>query len=260
MKKKDKNSPYRVIVIPDLQIPYQDKKALNAVEKYMADHTWDEWIQLGDFMDLDAISRFTKDAPRKVEGKRIVDDFKEANEVLDRHQDIVRKRNKDAKFTICIGNHEVRCETFCDRFPVLEGLVDFDNQLRTKERGINIVRSYPNGDAYKVGKALFTHGIYTGLYSARKHVDNFGGLNVFHGHDHGLSMFSKSQWGIDQSIIGQSMGCLCDMNMDYIGKNPKNWVHSFGIFYFFPNGQFTHYTPRIVNGEFYSPEGKLYQG
>lgn len=258
--KKNSSDPYSVIVLPDLQIPYQDKKALGAVESYMRSHKFDEWIQLGDLLDLDAISRFTKDAPRKVEGKRIKKDFEDANEFLDRHQELIRLNNPKAKFTLLAGNHEVRCEKFCDRFPMLEGLVDLENGLRLKERGIKLIRCYPNGEAYRIGTAMFTHGIYTGLNSARKHVENFGRYNIFHGHDHGLSLFSKAQWGDNSTIMGQSMGCLCDMNLDYVGKNPKNWVHSFGIFFFFPDGNFTHYTPRIIRGKFYGPDGKLYKG
>ena len=42
----------KVIVLPDMQVPFHDKLTLAAVEKYMADERWDEWVQLGDFIDL----------------------------------------------------------------------------------------------------------------------------------------------------------------------------------------------------------------
>lgn len=255
--KKDEIKPYKLIVIPDLQVPFHDKRAMAVVEKYMADETWDEWLQLGDLLDLDQFSRFNRDSPRKIEGRRLKKDFDIANEILDRHQQIVRKNNPKAKFGLILGNHEMRCEKFVDQFPQLEEIVDIERDLRVKERGMKVIRSYPKGEVHRIGKVMFHHGLYTGPNHAKKMVENFGG-NIFYGHMNDINLFCKPMWGNDNTLIGQSLGCLCRRDLDYIGANPKNWQLSFGVFYFLPNGDFTHYVPRITGYRFTAPNGKIY--
>jgi len=257
MKNKNETKPYRLIVIPDLQIPYHDKRALSVVEKYMADETWDEWLQIGDLLDLDQFSRFNRDSPRKIEGRRLKRDYEIANEILDRHQAVVRENNPDAKFTLIAGNHELRAEKFVDKFPQLEDVFCIERDLKLKERGMKYVRSYPKGEVHKIGKAHFHHGLYTGPNHAKKMVDSFG-LNVFYGHMNDTNLFCKPMWGNDRTLMAQSLGCLCKRDMDFIGLNPKNWQLAFGVFYFMPNGDFTHYVPRITNYRFVAPNGKKY--
>lgn len=248
---------YRVIVIPDLQVPYQDDKALAAAEKYMADETWDEVLYLGDFMDLDQVSRFTRDAPGKVEGKRLKKDYVTGNKILDRQQAIIRKRNPKAKFTLLTGNHDFRALVFEDEHPQLKGMLDIETNLRTAERGIKVVHCYPAGDVYKIGKANFIHGIYVGDNAARKTVENYG-FDVFTGHTHDINLFCKHRWGLGKTLIGQSLGCICRTDLDYIGKNPKNWVHAVTTFYFRPDGNYNHYVSVIKGARFTAPNGKLY--
>jgi len=51
------------IVLPDLQLPFEDPYTLAAVEAYMKDtqaskEPFTGWLQLGDFLDFDELSRF----------------------------------------------------------------------------------------------------------------------------------------------------------------------------------------------------------
>lgn len=248
---------YRTIVLPDLQLPYEDRKAVSAVERYMADETWDEWIQLGDFMDFDCISSFNRTALRKVEGKTLADDYAYANDFLDRHQRIVRKRNRKAKFTLLEGNHDQRIERYVDEFPQLRNTVEVERGLNLAERGIGWIRCWSKGEFYKVGKCAFTHGLYTNAHHAKRMADSFGG-NVVYGHTHDVQGHSKVLWGADKTIVGQSLGCLCRYDQDYIGKNPTNWQHAFGVMYFMPDGHFQLYVVRIMGGRFIAPNGKAY--
>ena len=90
-------------------------------------------------------------------------------------------------------------------------------------------------------------------------VDYYG-VNIFFGHNHDIQGFSKVNRGKNKTLVGQSLGCLCNYEQGYIQGNPTNWQQAFGIFYFFPNGHFTYYIPRIFNHKFISPEGKVYDG
>lgn len=254
-----KEGIYRVIVVPDLQVPYEDKRSLRAVEQYMSDNRWDEYINLGDFMDFNCISHHNAGQLRKVENQRILADYEAGNAILDRHQAIIRKRSPKAKFTLLEGNHDYRIERYLDENPAAQGMLELDVGLRLKQRGIEFIRCYKDGKVYNIGNAYFHHGLYTNEHHAKKHVDRYG-VNIFYGHTHDVQSFSKVILGKDKTLVGQSIGCLCRYDQSYIKGNPTNWQQAFGVFYFLPDGYFDYYVVRIFKHRFVSPEGKVYQG
>lgn len=178
-----------------MQIPFQDDASLVGVEKFMANHTFDELLYLGDFLDFDVISHFNKDSPRKKEKARLAKDYAIANKILDRHQKIIRKNNPKAKFTLLEGNHDWRIERYINEHPELEGLLEVEVGLKLKERKFNWVRCWEDGEIYKIGKAYFTHGLYTNQYHAAKMVNAFG-TNIYYGHcvSEDTEVLTKNGW------------------------------------------------------------------
>jgi predicted phosphodiesterase len=249
---------YKVIVITDLHLPYESKRSLNTVEQYMGDHYWDELLILGDFMDFQYISKYNEQNARALSGKTIKKDYDYANEVLDRLISCVRNNNKKAKVTMLMGNHDYRMEAWIDKNPNLEGLTEFENGLRLKERGITYVESWSKGKVYTIGKASFIHGQYTGTHHAKKHVENFG-KSIFYGHLHDVQCYPKVMKGDHKTIVGQSLGCLCDYNQSYMKGSPSNWQHAFGVFNFRPDGTYTYYVPQLHNHKFTTLEGVTYE-
>lgn len=249
----------RWLVIPDPQVPYHDKRSLAAVEKYMADERWDGVIYLGDLMDFDCISSFNKENLRAIETKRLQKDYDIANEILDRHQKIVRARNRRATFVLIEGNHEYRVERLIDANPALEGLFEVPIKLRLKQRGFKWVPYWSKGDTYRVGRAVFVHGQYTTKYHAAKMVDAYGS-SVFYGHTHDMMCYPRVHRGKEDLQVGQSLGCLCERDQAYMKGKPSNWQQGFGVFYFLPNGLYNYYTPRIIRHAFVAPNGKVYEG
>lgn len=249
--------PYSVIAIPDMQVPYQAEHAVVAVLDYLKTHRIDEVILMGDFLDMYPIASFNKNAMKKVEGKTVQKEYDEGNKMLDRIESAARNLNKRCKFTYLVGNHEHRIQRYIDEFPQLDGILNLEKGLRLKERGHKVVWCYPDGEAHTIGNAVFIHGLYTSANHAKKHVDNFG-CNIFYGHTHDAICHSKVLWGKGKAVVGQSLGCLCRYDLDYVGQNPKNWSHNFGIFFFFDDGDFTYYVPRIIYGRFLGPDGKQY--
>jgi len=247
------------LVLSDLQVPYHDLRSLAAVEKYMAAHKWDGLIYIGDFLDFDCISSFNQGFPRRTEGKRLLNDFDVANKILDRHQKIIKSRNRKAKFVLLEGNHEDRVSRYLDQNPQLEGLVSVQKLLRLKERGIEWVPSWSKGEVYKVGKANFVHGLYTNMYHAKKMVDAFG-TNIFYGHTHDMMAVPRVVKTKHEIHVGQSIGCLCEYDQAYMKGKPSNWQQGFMVLFVLPNGNFTYYTPRLFNSQFIGPDGVLYNG
>lgn len=248
----------RWIILPDMQIPYHDEKSLAAVENYIAAHRWDGWLQIGDFLDFDTISSFNYGKPRITANRYLNEDIEMANEILDWHQNLVRSNNKQAKFVLLEGNHEERVERWLDANPQFEGILSVPKMLRLKERGITWVPSWSLGETYSIGKAVFSHGLYTNKYHAEKMV-NAWGQSIFYGHTHDMQCVPKAFKRKDDLIVGQSIGCLCEYEQTWMKGKPTNWQQGFMVLHVMPNGNFTYYTPRIINHQFIGPDGVLYK-
>lgn len=245
------------IVLADLHAPYHDKKALAAVEQFMGDHTFDYYINLGDLLDFDCISNHNKDKLREVEGKRVESDYVVVNQMLDRHQSLIRKNNKNAEFILLEGNHEARMERYIDANPVLEGLFEVEKKLNLKDRGFQWYR-YNDTRLFQIGKLAFHHGIYTSKYHSYKHLENFG-KSIVYGHLHTFQIHNNSTFGEDDARAAHAVGCLCEPEQSYIQGRPRSWRQGFAVIYFHPNGNFNYYPITMFNHSFIY-DGKEYKG
>ena len=80
--------------------------------------------------------------------------------------------------------------------------------------------------------------------------------SVFYGHVHDVQAYSQYQHG--ETLIGQSLGCLC-LPQKYMMGRPDRWQQAITIFEFLPNGDFQYQVLRIVNHKF-SYNNKIYRG
>lgn len=243
----------RVLVLPDTHVPFEDKRSLAAVEQVMADHKWDEIIQIGDFLDFNCISSHNDGKPGLVEGQTLAGDFAAANAILDRWQKIAPK----AKITLLEGNHEERILRYLAKYPPLKGQIEVPVNLHLKDRGIRWVPSWSAGKLYNVGNAYFHHGLYTNDANQKKMVSRFG-VNIYSGHTHSVQSYSLVQYGKNKTLMGQSLGCLC-LPQSYMKNAPDNWQQCFASITVFPNDFFTPTVVPIFNHKFWF-EGKVYQG
>ena len=243
----------RVLVLPDIHVPYQDKKALASLEHYISDHakTWDKIVYLGDLLDLDCISSHNKGLLKNIEGKRIGKDFAAGRALLDRHEKLAPK----AERFLIEGNHEDRISRYIAANPQLEGSIEVPQGLGLSERGITWVPFWSQGSILKIGKAKFIHGRYTNKYHTFKHMEVYGD-NVFYGHTHDVQNFTHEYAG-HVTPAAQSLGCLCQ-NLDWMQGSPDKWQRAFAVFHFFPDGYFQYYVTRLFKNRFVSPEGDIY--
>lgn len=230
-----------------------------AVEKYMRAHQWDGYVNIGDFMDLDSISRFNENSPGEKENKRLDQDYLEGNTILDRHQAIIRKRNRKARFVYLEGNHEYRIEDYFKKHPELkDGHYAVKNALRLEERGFEWIRSWSNNEPFSLGKANFVHGKYTNQYHPAKMANKYGD-NIFYGHTHDMMCHAVAhEFHPDKVHVGQSIGCLCKPQK-YMKGSLNNWQQGFMVLFLLPDGKFNYYLPRIFNHQFIGPDGVLYR-
>ncbi len=243
-----------VLVLPDIHYPREDVRTMRAVEKYMQSQEWDKVIYLGDVMDLNVISSHNARNLRAVAGETLQKDYDYVNKVLDRHVKLLGK----AEIIYLEGNHEYRVTRYIDALPQLEGIVEVPKCLYLKDRGIKWVPSWSKGTVYTVGKANFIHGLYTGDAHAKSHVQKFG-CNIFYGHLHDLQLYSWTRMGDNSTIVGHSLGCLCDYKAFWMKGRPNRWQQAVTRFDFFPDGHFTYNVIPIFKHRFVA-NGVVYQG
>lgn len=243
----------RWLILPDLQIPYHDEDSLVAVLKYASTIKWDGCIQLGDYMDWDWCSRWTKENQRAAEGSRFLSEYITGNEVLDAIEYAVRKKNPKCQITILEGNHDWRVEAVIDKTPALEGLIEMEKGLRLEERNITYWKYWTHRRPYIIGNAWFIHGEYIGNNHAKKTADSFH-RNVFYGHTHDRMSATKTT-AFGDSVQCESMGTLSRFDLEYMGHKPSNWMQCFGEFFFRPDGNFNHYVTNIIDHSFTAIDG-----
>ena len=248
----------RILVLPDIHAPYHDAKAIGAVLHYASTQHIDELVQLGDYVDADAVNGHDEGKRRTQEGRRLKDEYDVANELLDQITDAIRVKNSAAKLVMLKGNHEWRVDRWVDRHPEVEGLVEVENALRLQARGVKWVESYPHGELYQMGKLYAAHGAYTNKYHSTKHLDEYG-INLIYGHVHSIQVSSKPVFGFaHKTIEAISIGCLCNYDLPYIQGRPTKWQHAFAEVHVWGNGSFNVLPVRIHGGEFVAPTGEKF--
>ena len=248
----------RWIILPDLQIPYEDKRSLAAVEAYMAAHRWDGWLQLGDFLDFNELSSYVKGRPGAVR-EDVARTFEAGRAILVRHARILRTRNVGARMVLLQGNHDYRAVAYAEENPGLREHLDVPRNLGLDDLGIEWVPSWEKGKLFKLGNAYFTHGLLTGKYAAARMVDHFG-VCIYFGHTHDVSFHPKVRHGDDKTLEGGSLGCLCNYSQRYMRGAPHNWQQAVTTFFLRPNGNYNLFVARIFNHKFVGPDGVLYEG
>ena len=249
--------PQRWLIIPDLQIPYHDVSSLLAVLKYAQTQYWDGCIQLGDFMDWEWCSKWTKDNQRAVEGARFLAEYITGNQVLDAIEIAVRKKNPKAQITILEGNHDWRVENVIDKTPSLEGLIEMERGLRLKERNITYWKYWTHRRPYIIGNAYFIHGEYIGANHAKKTAESFH-RNVFYGHTHDRQSYTKTT-AYGDSVECASLGTLSRFDLSYMGHKPSAWMQCFAEFFFRPDGNFNHYVTNVIDHSFTALDGSFWK-
>ena len=246
------------IILADLQFPKHNRKLLELWEQYLASEKWDYIIYLGDFADMDAISHHAieRSELRMLEGKRLKEDYTDMSAILRRHRKIV---GNDCKIYFFLGNHEEWAEKFVDKYPMLEGMIEIQHNLPFKELNIDVIGYRKH---LKIGKIYFIHGDLNRSFApanhARKVIDIYG-KNVVYGHHHTLQVAAKlSPAGIDETHTAHCIPALCDINPDWAGGRPNQWLNGFGVFYVTPTA-FSVLPIVSAKNKFVSPEGRMYK-
>lgn len=244
----------KVSVQPDTHAKFVDVPAFRSYLKFLRAFQPHGHVILGDFADCEGLSHWPAD---DLEPRRIVPEMKQSRELLQKLVDAT----PNAVFRIfCEGNHENWISQAFTRMPELfEGLAELDIEISVssllglKKFGYEL---FPLNHLVQIGKAHFTHGLYTSSNHAAKHLNQLK-ANVYYGHLHDTQEHNSTS--MDGPLEAASLGCLCKLDAKFLKGRPNNWVHSHGVFEFFPDGSYTFYKPKIINGRM-SYNGIVFDG
>ena len=216
----------RILIIPDLQIPFHDEVALWNVIKFSKVFKADQVVTLGDEMDMQELGRWS-------EGKA-----EWFAQTLDENRNLTVEFLWELGVTDMIrSNHTDRLyNQISSKIPALGSLPElrFERFLKLDELGIKFWRD----DMPIAPGWIAVHGDHTpikpqgglsALEGARRR-----GKNVISGHTHraGRSAFTEATGGrIGRVLQGIEAGHLMDTRKASYTKGVMNWQQAFAIMY-----------------------------
>lgn len=240
----------KILIIPDVHAPYQDKKAWNLMMKAAKDLKPDHVLILGDFIDNYSVSSHSKNPNRALK----LDE--EVNETVKLLKEV--KALKASNNVFVSGNHEDRLERYLmDKAPELFNVVKIPKLLKLDELNFTYV---PYKDHYTIGKLHVTHDCGSaGRFAHYKSVDAFQ-KNVIIGHTHRLGFAVEGNANGERHATAM-FGWLGDITkVDYMHKikATRDWTLGFGIGYLDKKTNYVYVTPipivnytAVVNGKLY---------
>lgn len=223
------SNTHTIIILPDIQHPYEDARYINALAAFVDDFRPDELGQIGDLIDAPEPSRWNKGmageyAPtlqRSIDG---------THALLKRFRDV-----HDGPFWIKSGNHDERVETYVRRYaPALTTLtaLHMPELLRLKDIDVQW-----KPDLFDVAPGwVAAHGHEGSLNrvagSTALSLARRIGKSVVCGHTHrvGLQHESNGYAGRVNTLTGLEVGHAMAMGKaHYLKTGGANWQQGFGI-------------------------------
>jgi hypothetical protein len=272
----------KAVILPDLQIPYQDEKALEVALKIVRDVKPDKVVLIGDLLDLEAFSRFDN---LPTYAGTTQDAIVRAHQLLAE----IRKMCPTAEIAVLEGNHDLRLSTHINKnaksayglrradqpegwpvlsVPYLTAMDDLD---------VDYISGYP-ANRYWINQNLqVQHGHRVrSAGSTAKVVSENERVSTIFGHIHRL----ETQYRTHQTYEGGKtnaafgVGCLCKIDgsvpstnrgVDLMGKsvtNHENWQNAICVVDYQEGDSAFNVNPVYINTfENYRAvyNGKLYQ-
>lgn len=234
------------VVCGDLHVPFHDPKAVGCVLGYIRDTKPDCLVLNGDTIDFYPVSSFSKDPHREL---TLQDELDQTNDILDAFDSVMPKGSRKV---FVVGNHEVRLSRYLrENARALHGLraLTLDALLRLTERGYEVVPMVGRDASTMVGKVEVGHFNIArkdaGASAKTLLIDR--GCSVIQSHTHKLAAFYKRHRGTGQQHGAWEIGCLCDLNPEYV-SNP-DWSQAFATVTTCATGRYHVALHEILGGE-----------
>ena len=216
----------RLLVVPDVHCPFEDKRAWKLMLKAARQFKPQIIVCLGDLADFYSVSSHSKD-PSRVHQLR--DELKEVRRL---RRDLDRLGASRRIFLE--GNHEHRLRRYLeDKAPELFGMFDTQSLLQLGDWEF-----VPYRESAKVGKVWFTHDVGgSGKHTTARALETFQ-HSVSLGHHHQMQYVVQGD-ATGKHQVGAQFGWLGDAKQaDYMHavKARRSWSLGFGVGYKEPSG------------------------
>lgn len=223
----------RIVVVPDTQIPFHDRKALKTVVGFIGDLQPDEVIHIGDLVDFPQPSRWNKDTRGEFEGSIYEDSEATKAQFLEPLRAVY-----DGPIGVHEGNHDERPRVYLEKYaPALAGtkafhmetLLDFDGYgVELLPEFNQIAPGWITTHGHRGGIRLSQIAGNTALNAAKRF-----GASVIMGHTHRLGMGSHTTGyggSVGKVVTGVEVGNLMNMKLaTYLKGGTANWQQGFAV-------------------------------
>jgi hypothetical protein len=260
MVNKSKRLPENLIFhIPDLQVPFHDKRALALVNLVIEDLKPSCIRQKGDMIDCYKESDYVKnpDIATSVEEECDV-----AYDIWKEWVDL----SPGCELEWEEGNHEFRWERLRRRHGIKKRSLRTIPELLQKDADGNERPDLEIGWIPKerqpcmVGNWLSMHGSIVRKHSAytAKAMADSKWTDIIVAHTHRIGTHAKTLEN-GRIVMAHECGCLCQYDAEYIEGHP-NWQHAFAIHHMYPTHDDVKIYPIFKLGKKYyvTVHGKLY--
>ena len=184
---------HRVLVIPDLQAPYEHPDALAFVQAVAAEHQCDTVMCVGDEVDQMAMSRFDPDPDADSAGVELI----RAREHLAAWYEAFPETK------VCTSNHTNRVYKAAYAAGIAE------EYIRPINEWLHAPEGWEWADEWRVDGVKYEHGDAAGgMYAARNLAQvNRESTVIGHHHAHATVAYIANS---GEMIFGMNVGCLID--------------------------------------------------
>lgn len=234
------NSFQKVLFIPDVHVPYNDRRAWKILIKSIKQFKPDILVILGDFADCFSVSKHDKSPDRKI---LLHKEIAAVRKHLEQLEGLGIKRK-----IYVAGNHEYRLERYItQKAPELFGLVDIPTLLYLHENNWEYVE-YKNH--ISIGDLAVSHDYGSAGQTAHRTATQRLGVPVVIGHTHRAASVSRRTFE-GKHLQSAMFGWLGDIKeIDYMHQAAAKtgWTLGFGIGYLFKSGEVVlHHIPIVNN-------------
>lgn len=240
------------VVIPDTHAHTVMWDLLALVCEFVHDFRPEHIVHIGDLMDYECLLGIQKMRYPSFDGRAIGTlerEFQAVRAILDM---INKAAPKNCNKVFLEGNHEHRVTELIHKAPEFGDMFRLDKRIDMSDWKMK-----PYLEKYKIGKLNFIHGEFFGKYPVSKHLDVYQ-KNVVFGHTHTIDQDTKPSPMREIPIWGASVGCICNVNAEYMRNRSSCAEYGFGYgWYDKATGDFDCRPVRIIKGKFWG-EGKKY--
>jgi hypothetical protein len=250
------SKPYSIVILPDIQVPYHDKRFVNALVDFVDDYRPDEVGQIGDLIDAPEPSRWNKGMAGEF-APTLQASINDTHNVMRLFRNVF-----DGPMWIKAGNHDERVETYVRRYaPALTSLNALsmpellrlsDLEIRWESGMFDVAPGWVAAHGHEGSLNRVAGSTALGL--ARRI-----GKSVVCGHTHRVGMQHESTgWaGKVTTITGLEVGHAMAMGKaSYLKTGGANWQQGFGILTVH-NGK-THAQAIKVTNRSFAVDGNVY--